>query len=102
VPKVTVYAIRQPITSEGWIKAQIVFVFNREDKYCFSFRNEVSLFIGGLMSDDVSDVQKREYLPLIISYLMVQYFYTNDAETQKEIERLKAELAEVNQRLGSE
>jgi hypothetical protein len=54
------------------------------------------------MSERVPDVQKREYLPLIIGYLMEQYVYTHDAETQKEIERLKAELAEVNERLHSE
>jgi hypothetical protein len=52
------------------------------------------------MSDHVSDVKKRKYLPQIIGYLMAQYVHTNNAKTKKEIERLKRKLAEVHKRLG--
>ena len=54
------------------------------------------------MSDRNSDVQKREYLPLIIGYLMTQYVHTDNAETKREIERLKEDLSEANKRLESE
>lgn len=52
------------------------------------------------MLDRISDVQKREYLPVVIGYLMAQYVHTKNAKTKMEIERLKRELAEVNKRLG--
>jgi hypothetical protein len=74
----------------------------RGNGHCLAGAMEFYLLQAGLMSDYVSDAQKREYLPLIIGYLMTQNVYTHDAETQKEIDRLKAELAEITERLDSE
>lgn len=48
------------------------------------------------------DTERREYLTLIIGYLIEQYVHTRDAETKAEIERLKAELAEIPERHDSQ
>ena len=50
------------------------------------------------MSNPLSDGERKEYLTLIIGCLMEQYVHTHDPETKSEMERLKAEIAEINKR----
>ena len=40
--------------------------------------------------------KRKRYLALIMGILMEQYVYTHDPDTKVEIDRLKAELAEIN------
>jgi hypothetical protein len=47
------------------------------------------------MSDHVSDCERREYWTLIIGYLMERYVHTHDPDTKAEMERLRAEIAEI-------
>ena len=47
------------------------------------------------MSDHLPDSERKEYLTLIIGYLMEQYVHSRDPETKAEIDRLRAEIAEL-------